>query len=132
MSVGGVTQVVVVGGGASGTLLAAEVISGAGDRRVEVVVVDPDETPGRGVAYSTSCASHLLNVPAEQMSAYAGRPGHFATWAHQRDQGVSNLSFAPRMLYGDYLVEVWRDAANGAAPGSSLSHRRCRAVSAQR
>jgi uncharacterized NAD(P)/FAD-binding protein YdhS len=71
MSVGGVTRVVVVGGGCSGTLLAAEIMSGAGQGRVEVVVVDPAETPGRGVAYSTSSLSHLLNVPAEQMSAYA-------------------------------------------------------------
>jgi len=132
MSVGGVARVVIVGGGCSGTLLAAEIMSGAGNRPVEVVVVDPGDTPGRGVAYSTSCPSHLLNVPAEQMSAHAGRPGHFAAWAHQRDQGLSNLSFAPRILYGDYLAEVWRDAANRAAPGSSLSHRRSRAVSAQR
>jgi uncharacterized NAD(P)/FAD-binding protein YdhS len=126
------TRVVVVGGGCSGTLLAAEIMSGAGDRRVEVVVIDPDETPGRGVAYSTSCSSHLLNVPAEQMSAYAARPGHFAAWAHQHDPSLSNLSFAPRKLFGEYLTGVWRDALEGAAPGSSLSHRRGRAVSAQR
>jgi uncharacterized NAD(P)/FAD-binding protein YdhS len=132
MSVGGVTRVVVVGGGCSGTLLAAEIMSGAGQGRVEVVVVDPDETPGRGVAYSTSSLSHLLNVPAEQMSAYAARPGHFAAWAHQQDRSLSNLSFAPRKLYGDYLASVWRDAQQGAAPGSSLSHRCGRAVSAER
>jgi uncharacterized NAD(P)/FAD-binding protein YdhS len=132
MSVGGATRVVIVGGGCSGTLLAAEIMSGAGNRPVEVVVVDPGETPGRGVAYSTACPSHLLNVPAEQMSAHGGRPGHFAAWAHQRDRGLSSLSFVPRMLYGDYLAEVWQDAANGAAPGSSLRHRRNRAVSAQR
>jgi uncharacterized NAD(P)/FAD-binding protein YdhS len=132
MSVGGVTRVVVVGGGCSGTLLAAEIMSGVGERRVEVVVVDPDATPGRGVAYSTSCSSHLLNVPAEQMSAYAARPGHFAAWAHQHDPSLSNLSFAPRKLYGEYLAGVWRDAQQGAAPGSSLSHCRGRAVSAQR
>jgi uncharacterized NAD(P)/FAD-binding protein YdhS len=132
MSVGGVTRVVVVGGGCSATLLAAEIMSGAGNGRVELVVVDPGETPGRGVAYSTSCPGHLLNVPAEQMSAYTGRPGHFAAWAHHRDQTLSNLSFVPRMLYGDYLAAVWRDAEHGAAPGSSLSHRRGRAVSAQR
>jgi uncharacterized NAD(P)/FAD-binding protein YdhS len=113
-------------------LLAAEIMSGAGQGRVEVVVVDPAETPGRGVAYSTSSLSHLLNVPAEQMSAYAARPGHFAAWAHQQDPSLSNLSFAPRKLYGDYLEAVWRDAQQGAAPGSSLSHRRGRAVSAQR
>jgi uncharacterized NAD(P)/FAD-binding protein YdhS len=132
MSVGGVTRVVIVGGGCSGTLLAAEIMAGARESGVAVVVVDPGDMPGRGVAYSTSCSSHLLNVPAEQMSAYPGRPGHFAAWAHQHDPSLSNLSFAPRTLYGDYLAAVWRDAQRGAAPGSSLSHRRDRAVSAQR
>jgi uncharacterized NAD(P)/FAD-binding protein YdhS len=131
MSIGGVTRVVVVGGGCSGTLLAAEIMAGAGHRQFEVVVVDPGETPGRGVAYSTTCSSHLLNVPAGRMSAYSGRAGHFAAWAHQRDARLSNLSFAPRMLYGDYLEAVWRDAQRGVTPGSSLTHCRGRAVSAR-
>src|ERR1019366_5285435 len=127
---GGVTRVVVVGGGCSGTLVAAELVAVSRDHPCEVVVVDPGETPGRGVAYSTECPSHLLNVSAEQMSAHMGRPAHFATWAHQRDARLSDRGFAPRMLYGDYLEAVWCDAKLGARSGSSLSHCRSRAVSA--
>jgi len=129
MSVGGVTRFVVVGGGCSGMLVAAEITARWGDRGCEVVVVDPAETPGRGVAYATSSPSHLLNVPADQMSAHPDRPGHFAAWARRRDAGVGNHSFAPRMLYGDYLEDVWREAQQGALSVSSLAHRRTRAAS---
>jgi 2-polyprenyl-6-methoxyphenol hydroxylase-like FAD-dependent oxidoreductase len=48
MSFGGVTRVVIVGGGCSGTLLAAELSAASSAHPVEVVVLDPAETPGRG------------------------------------------------------------------------------------
>jgi uncharacterized NAD(P)/FAD-binding protein YdhS len=130
MAFGGVTRVVVVGGGCSGTLLAAELSAGSSDQPCEVVVIEPDETPGRGVAYGTRCSSHLLNVPAEQMSAHQERPAHFAAWAHRRDPRVSRGSFAPRTLYGEYLESVWREAQLQTAPGSSLVHIRSTVTSA--
>jgi len=126
MSMRGVPTVAVVGGGCSGVLLAAELVRNSSDRPCKVVLIDPGEQPGRGVAYGTSCSSHLLNVPAGQMSAYHDRPGDFVSWAQQRDPRVSALSFAPRMLYGDYLHDVWREAQ--AAAGSALVHIRSRAV----
>lgn len=129
MSFGGVTRVVIVGGGCSGTLLAAELSAASSAHAVDVVVIDPAEAPGRGVAYSTRCPSHLLNVPAEQMSAHQHRPGHFAAWAHESDAEVGESSFAPRALYGDYLEHVWREAQRTATAGSSLAHVRTSAIS---
>jgi uncharacterized NAD(P)/FAD-binding protein YdhS len=129
MSFGGVTRVVIVGGGCSGTLLAAELSAASSAHPVEVVVLDPAETPGRGVAYGTRCPSHLLNVPAEQMSAYLNRPAHFAAWAHERDAEMGESSFAPRALYGSYLEHVWSEAQRTAAAGSSLVHVRTSATS---
>jgi uncharacterized NAD(P)/FAD-binding protein YdhS len=122
MAVGGGTKVVIAGGGCSGTMLAAALSAASVDHRCEVVVVDPGETPGRGVAYGTRCSSHLLNVPAEQMSAHLDSPSDFAVWAHDRDPAVSGRSFAPRMLYGEYLEAVWRRAQRDASPGSCLTH----------
>jgi uncharacterized NAD(P)/FAD-binding protein YdhS len=130
MAFGGVTTVVVVGGGCSGTLLAAALSAGSADHPCEIVVIEPGEKPGRGVAYGTRCSSHLLNVPAEQMSAHQERPSHFATWAHQRDPHLSRRSFVPRMLYGEYLESVWCEAQLQAAPGSSLAHIRSTVSSA--
>jgi uncharacterized NAD(P)/FAD-binding protein YdhS len=129
MSFGGVTRIVIVGGGCSGTLLAAELSAGSGGSPCEVVVIDPGETPGRGVAYGTRCSSHLLNVPAGQMSAYERRPAHFSAWARRRDARVSELSFVPRRLYGDYLESVWQEATRRPARGSSVRHLRSTATS---
>jgi uncharacterized NAD(P)/FAD-binding protein YdhS len=64
------------------------------------------------------------------MSAHLERPTHFVAWARERDPGVSERSFAPRMLYGEYLEAVWREAQLDAAPGSSLVHIRGTVTSA--
>ena len=58
-------RVVVVGGGASGTLAALHLIrqaSGIG-APLALHIVEPDQL-GRGVAYSTGNLRHRLNVPA--------------------------------------------------------------------
>ena len=65
-------RVVVVGGGASGTLLAAELLRGASP--LEVILVEPRSDLGRGVAYSTPLAVHGLNVRAARMSARVDEP----------------------------------------------------------
>jgi uncharacterized NAD(P)/FAD-binding protein YdhS len=122
MALGGAATVVIAGGGCSGTLLAAALSAGSVDHPVDVVVVDPSPTPGRGVAYSTRCSSHLLNVPAEQMSASLDRPADFVDWAQQRDPGLSARSFVPRMLYGEYLEAVFHEAQCTSPPGSSVVH----------
>jgi uncharacterized NAD(P)/FAD-binding protein YdhS len=122
MALGGAPTVVIAGGGCSGTMLAAALSAASSDRPCHVVVIDPSETPGRGVAYGTQYPSHLLNVPAEQMSAHLDRPDDFSAWANHRDPGLTGRSFAPRMVYGEYLESVWRAAQRDAAPGSSVVH----------
>jgi uncharacterized NAD(P)/FAD-binding protein YdhS len=127
VSLRGGTRTVVVGGGCSGTLLAIELASRMSGGVGEVIVVDPAAMPGRGVAYGTSCPSHLLNVRAGQMSAHLDRPGHFAAWIEDRVPGTSARSFAPRMLYGMYLEDAWLEARANAPDGISLTHVRAAA-----
>ena len=59
---------------------------------------------GRGIAYSTTEAAHLLNVPAEGMSAVAGEPDHFAD--RFRMEGGESSGFAQRRFFGTYLGEI--------------------------
>src|ERR1700761_6023692 len=89
-------RVVVVGGGFSGTLVAVHLLRQSNN--VEVDIVD-ERLPGRGLAYSTSCDAHLLNVPAIRMSAFGSEPLHFLEWlpAHGVPAAGSDL-FAPRKL----------------------------------
>jgi uncharacterized NAD(P)/FAD-binding protein YdhS len=95
------SDVAIVGGGAAGALLAIA-LSGSGLR---VVVIEPGEEPGRGVAYSSRDARHRLNVPARRMSAVAADPSHFVAWS-----GAAPDAFVPRGVYGDYLEALLQQA----------------------
>ena len=68
------SPVAIIGGGFSGTILAAQLAR----RGIASVLIDGSGRMGRGVAYSTTEPAHLLNVRAEGMSAWAGEPDHFA------------------------------------------------------
>jgi uncharacterized NAD(P)/FAD-binding protein YdhS len=63
---------------------------------------------GKGVAYSTIEAAHLLNVRAEGMSALAGDPGHFAR--RFEAEGGSPRGFAQRRFFATYLAELLDEA----------------------
>ena len=101
------TGIVIVGGGASGVLLAAQLLKTA-DPALRVALVEKSGVFGRGLAYSTDLDDHLLNVGARRMSAFHDEPDHFRQWLAGRGVaiGSSSLFFAPRRLYGDYLAEI--------------------------
>jgi uncharacterized NAD(P)/FAD-binding protein YdhS len=103
--------VAIVGGGASGTILAAQLASGG----VESALIDGSGRAGKGVAYSTTEPAHLLNVRAEGMSAWAGDPDHFAR--RFEAEGGERRGFAQRRLFGRYLGEILEEAI-----GSGRTH----------
>ena len=84
--------VAIIGGGFSGTILAAQLAR----RGINCALIDGSGRMGKGVAYSTNEPAHLLNVRAEGMSAWAGEPGHFA--AHYENQGGDRRGFAQRQV----------------------------------
>ena len=96
--------VAIVGGGASGTILAAQLAR----RGVRSLLIDGSGRMGKGVAYSTTEAAHLLNVRAESMSALAGDPGHFAR--RFEAEGGSPRGFAERRFFAAYLGEILNEA----------------------
>ncbi|WP_433221142.1 FAD/NAD(P)-binding protein [Dactylosporangium sp. CS-047395] len=109
-------DVAIVGGGAAGTLVLANLTRlAAGRLRVALI----DRGPGRlgsGTAYRTTDPAHLLNVRAAAMSAWPDRPEHFTRWlaATGRD-GVTGEDFVPRAVFGDYLAALATDAAEGGS-----------------
>ena len=125
--------VAVVGGGASGTLTAAQLClqAAAQGRPLDVIVIDPAEL-GRGVAYATHDPRHRLNVPASGMSALPEDASHFVRWMRRHvDATFDEFGFAPRMYYGEYLEQVLGDAAN-AARGVHVEIRRTTASDLRR
>lgn len=63
---------------------------------------------GRGVAYSTTEAVHLLNVRAEGMSALAGNADHFAR--RYTAEGGDPRGFAQRRFFARYLGDMLDEA----------------------
>jgi uncharacterized NAD(P)/FAD-binding protein YdhS len=96
--------VAIVGGGASGTILAAQLAR----RGIDAVLIDGSGRVGKGVAYSTTEPAHLLNVRAEGMSAWAGEPEHFAR--RFEAEGGDRRGFAQRRFFARYLGEVLEQA----------------------
>ena len=98
-------RVAVIGGGFTGAAQAIA-LARAGAR---VTLIERGAAPGRGVAYGTRHADHLLNVRASGMSAFAQTPDHFARWFARHDGAPDD--FAQRRLYGTYVTELLADEA---------------------
>lgn len=105
------TRVVIIGGGFSGALTAAN-IARFSDTAVHVTVINRDATVGRGVAYAQRRPEYLLNVAARNMSAFPDRPDHFVHWLRARAEfdSVSDTElrerFIARQIYGEYLSSL--------------------------
>jgi uncharacterized NAD(P)/FAD-binding protein YdhS len=112
--------VAVVGGGCAGTLVAANLLRRF-DGPLRVVMIERSGRFGPGAAYATEDPQHLLNVPAQNMSAFCDAPSHFADWAAQRLGGSTpGASYLPRRVYGEYLRAVLADSQARARPGRTL------------
>jgi uncharacterized NAD(P)/FAD-binding protein YdhS len=104
----------IVGAGAAGALTAARLLDAAGrrGRPIEIVLIDPRATTGRGVAYSTTDERHLLNVPAGRMSAYPEDPDHFLRWLDAEGDAVEDCAYVSRGRFGRYIADVLDTAAH--------------------
>src|SRR3954454_17633790 len=107
--------VAIVGGGFSGTIVAAQLAH----RGIDSVLIDGSGRMGRGVAYSTTEPAHLLNLRAEAMSAWSGEPDHFAKLFEA--EGGDRRGFAERRLFGRYLGAILDEAV--ASGHTKVDHR---------
>ena len=99
------SDVLVVGGGFSGTMLAIHLLRRS--TSLSVAIVDRGTLPGRGLAYSSPHRFHLLNVPAGEMSAWRDAPNDFLSWARiHYDAALQARSFPPRSVYGAYVGDL--------------------------
>ncbi|CCV10384.1 FAD/NAD(P)-binding protein [Mesorhizobium sp. STM 4661] len=104
---GRANSIIIVGGGASGVVLAAHLLKSPNpDLRVTLIEKRPHF--GQGMAYSTLLSAHVLNVSAAGMSAYADDPGNFWRWLLERGLATSEQApvYAPRSVYARYLKEL--------------------------
>lgn len=100
-------DIAIVGGGASGVLLAAQLVRKS---HLRIALVERGTHPGLGVAYSTRCRGHLLNVRASDMSALDDEPDHFGQWLARNGDGFGRADFVPRADYGRYVQDLLANA----------------------
>jgi uncharacterized NAD(P)/FAD-binding protein YdhS len=98
---------IIVGGGASGVLLAYQLLR-LGRRAFRVTLIEQRPEIGRGLAYHTGNPDHLLNVRVANMSALPEDPDHFWRWLSARDtcRCADRYCFVPRRVYGDYIASL--------------------------
>lgn len=121
-------KVIIVGAGATGTMLAIQLLRMRWRRGLHLVLVERTGRFGPGVAYRTEEPFHLLNTPARAMSVLPDSPDHFTSWAIGRDRGASGHDFLPRSWFGRYLEESLDEAVRAAARGVWLERRVTEAI----
>ena len=92
--------VAIVGGGFSGTMLAAQLAR----RKIASLLIEGGGREGLGTAFSTREPAHLLNVRAEAMSAWPNAPADFA------QRTGDPRGFAERREFGAYLRDILDEA----------------------
>jgi len=97
-------DVLIVGAGFSGTVLAANLAVLRPD--IRILLVEKSAEGKFGMAFQTTCPAHVLNVPASGMSAFVDKPTDFIEWACSNGVFLKPQSFAPRMVYGRYLAHI--------------------------
>lgn len=134
-------DVLIIGGGLSGTLLALQLLRLPGARRIRVI--EPRSELGRGEAYSATELGHTLNANAARMSIDPDNPDDLTEWltahlaeggwpqAHEQQVPVAEL-FPPRGLFGLYARQRLAQAIEASSGhGSGLEHVRGEVVDLQ-
>jgi uncharacterized NAD(P)/FAD-binding protein YdhS len=97
-------HIAIIGFGFAGNLTLAHLVRHAAP--LEIYLIDPN-IDARGVAYGTRYPQHLLNVRANNMSAFPEAPDDFVRWLQACQLPYGPTDFVPRMVYGDYLDHVF-------------------------
>lgn len=103
-------DVAVVGGGFGGAAVAYHLARLR--PRASIVVFEPRDFLGGGLAYDDADPAHRINVPATRMSLIPGDDGHFARWLEEsgagRDDhdivGRDGFLYPRRAVFGRYAA----------------------------
>ncbi len=116
-----VPTVLVVGGGFSGSMTAAQLLRQSVGLPLRVILAERRGAVGEGVAYGARDACLRLNVPAGRMSAWPDEPDDFVRWASRAYGPVRPDEFLPRQWYGEYVRESLLRSGRTAGTEAELS-----------
>ncbi len=103
--------IAIIGGGASGTLLAINLLESNSEFST-IVLIEKSNEAGRGLAFQDNGHDYLLNVVAGKMSAYSDKPSHFLDWLSENKIPATENTFLPRRIYGQYLSALLNEFKN--------------------
>ncbi len=115
-------KVAIIGAGFCGTTLAIRLaqISKTQSRKIEPILFEKDRLAA-GPAFSTEFDSHLLNVRAGDMGAFAEDPRGFSAWLSET---ATPDDYVPRKRYGEYLRSLLPSEMIRTIGGEVLEARR--------
>lgn len=131
-------DVLIIGGGLSGTMLAVQLLRQPGKR--QILVIEPRNELGRGEAYSAVELGHTLNGNAARMSVDPDNADDLTQWltdyigaggwpeSDQQPVPISEL-FPPRGIFGVYAQQRLAEAK--ALSASTVEHIRAEVVDLQ-
>ncbi|MGL5167521.1 MAG: FAD/NAD(P)-binding protein [Afipia sp.] len=121
---GDLPTIVIVGGGFSGAVLAWHLHRTAPYTH-NIIIVEPRDEIGRGLAYDSRDPAHRINVPALRMNLDFDEEGHFEQWliaqgypARDPAAEIPGALFPTRAAFGDYVN------AHIAKLGRAATHRK--------
>lgn len=128
-------RIAVIGGGYAGTAFAIHLSRAASSPR-EIVVVEPRERVGGGLAYSSTDPDHRLNAADVIHLLYPDDDLHFRRWLESTGRLAADPEawYADERLYprrgdfGAYLTDQFAAHAKSNPSGSTLVHRRTAAA----
>jgi uncharacterized NAD(P)/FAD-binding protein YdhS len=98
-------RVAIIGGGASGVLTAINLLARSADPGLRIEIHEATGIVGRGIAYGTNDARHLLNVRSRHMSAFPDIPSDLIEWARRTGRSHDPQAFLPRLDFAAYLQD---------------------------
>ncbi len=121
----------IIGGGFSGAACAMHLLRDNPGLALQLTIIEPRETLGAGLAYSSPAPEHRINVAAARMSMLPEQPGHFHDWllargdpAHDPASAMADGRLYPaRAIYGNY-VAAQLQAQVAASPAVGFRHLR--------
>ena len=120
--------IAIVGAGFSGTLVALHLLRRSPEW-VRIVLIERNAQFGKGQAYASGNANHLLNVPAGRMSAFHDRPGDFIEWLRRQHEAAGGDAcgpcpqadtFVPRRDFGAYVRHLLNEELKRPELGDRL------------
>ena len=106
-------SVAIIGGGFSGASLAYHLAAISDPSQLSITIIEPRQTLGAGLAYSTDEDAFRLNVLSDRMSIFYDDKPHFARWmeaTHSLSDDpeattANGQIYARRSTFGQYMAD---------------------------